>query len=323
MTPLKTQRALTRLKLKDTDSDATVLHRFCEFLLYRKRYNISTDDALILSGATIRTASYDGQLSQFDRIFNNPPLNGEVYSLDYSDISLKPDTTDTRRDILKRAFSVNNIDLLLLSAMTNRHGNSTVITNNASKISTLYLIRLLADSLALSISQLNTLLLLSPFTKTDLDQDNRLQMMDYLWQTTQWLNEQNLSADQLLLLLTTDAPAVPTKEMDIMLDALRNGGIDNTNTDTLYSTMAPVIAASMQLQSAGQGEYLLRWLDTDQNSPIISASELWSKIQLENLTPPQKNQLRLTARHWHNAYWLSVPLHSVILNFRCCQQVRR
>lgn len=291
MTPLETQRALTRLKLKDTDSDATVLHRFCEFLLYRKRYNISSDDALILSGATISTVSYDGQLSQFDRMFNNPPLNGEVYSLSNDSVSLKPDTTNTRRDILKRAFSVNNIDLLLLSAMTNRHGNSTVITNNASKISTLYLIRLLADSLALSISQLNTLLLLSPFTKTDLDQDNRLQMMDYLWQTTQWLNEQNLSADQLLLLLTTDAPAAPTKEMDIMLDALRNGGIDNTNTDTLYSTMAPVIAASMQLQSAGQGEYLLRWLDTDQNSPIISASELWSKIQLENLTPPQKKSV--------------------------------
>lgn len=291
MTPLETQQALTRLKLKDTDSDATVLHRFCEFLLYRKRYNISSDDALILSGATISTVSYDGQLSQFDRMFNNPPLNGEVYSLSNDSVSLKPDTTNTRRDILKRAFSVNNIDLLLLSAMTNRHGNSTVITNNASKISTLYLIRLLADSLALSISQLNTLLLLSPFTKTDLDQDNRLQMMDYLWQTTQWLNEQNLSADQLLLLLTTDAPAAPTKEMDIMLDALRNGGIDNTNTDTLYSTMAPVIAASMQLQSAGQGEYLLRWLDTDQNSPIISASELWSKIQLENLTPPQKKSV--------------------------------
>ncbi|EML4853839.1 insecticidal toxin protein, partial [Morganella morganii] len=291
MTPPETQRALTRLKLKDTDSDATVLHRFCEFLLYRKRYNISSDDALILSGATISTVSYDGQLSQFDRMFNNPPLNGEVYSLSNDAVSLKPDTTDTRRDILKRAFSVNNIDLLLLSAMTNRHGNSTVITNNASKISTLYLIRLLADSLALSISQLNTLLLLSPFTKTDLDQDNRLQMMDYLWQTTQWLNEQNLSADQLLLLLTADAPAAPTKEMDIMLDALRNGGIDNTNTDTLYSTMAPVIAASMQLQSDGQGEYLLRWLDTDQNSPIISASELWSKIQLENLTPPQKKSV--------------------------------
>lgn len=291
MTPLETQQALTRLKLKDTDSDATVLHRFCEFLLYRKRYNISSDDALILSGATISTVSYDGQLSQFDRMFNNPPLNGEVYSLSNDSVSLKPDTTDTRRDILKRAFSVNNIDLLLLSAMTNRHGNSTVITNNASKISTLYLIRLLADSLALSISQLNTLLLLSPFTKTDLDQDNRLQMMDYLWQTTQWLNEQNLSADQLLLLLTTDAPAAPTKEMDIMLDALRNGGIDNTNTDTLYSTMAPVIAASMQLQSAKQAEYLLRWLDTDQNSPIISASQFWSKIQLENLTPPQKESV--------------------------------
>ncbi|EMD0830095.1 insecticidal toxin protein [Morganella morganii] len=291
MTPPETKYALTRLKLKDTDSDATVLHRFCEFLLYRKRYNISSDDALILSGATISTVSYDGQLSQFDRMFNNPPLNGEMYSLSNDSVSLKPDATDTRRDILKRAFSVNNIDLLLLSAMTNRHGNSTVIANNADKISTLYLIRLLADSLALSISQLNTLLLLSPFTKTDLGQDNRLQMMDYLWQTTQWLNEQNLSADQLLLLLTTEAPAVPTKEMDIMLDALRNGGIDNSDAGTLYSTMAPVIAASMQLQGAEQAEYLLRWLDTDQNSPIISASQFWSKIQLENLAPPQKESV--------------------------------
>ena len=96
ITPLETQQALTRLKLKDTDSDATVLHRFCEFLLYRKRYNISSDDALILSGATISTVSYDGQLSQFDRMFNNPPLNGEVYSLSNDAVSLKPDTTDTR-----------------------------------------------------------------------------------------------------------------------------------------------------------------------------------------------------------------------------------
>ncbi|EMD6372975.1 insecticidal toxin protein [Morganella morganii] len=291
MTPPETQRALTRLKLKDSDSDATVLHRFCEFLLYRQRCNIGTDDALILSGANISTVSYDGQLSQFDRLFNNPPLNGEMYSFSNDTISLKSDATDTRKDILKRAFSVNNIDLLLLSAMTNRYGNSTVITNNASKISTLYLIRLLADSLALSVSQLNTLLLLSPFTKTDLGQDNRLQMMDYLWQTTQWLNEQNLSADQLLLLLTKEAPDVPTKEMDIMLDALRNGGIDNTNTDTLYSTMAPVIAASMQLQNAEQGEYLLRWLDNNHNSPIMSASEFWSMIQRDNLTLPQKKSI--------------------------------
>lgn len=81
MTPLEAQRALTRLNTTGKLSDAAVLHRFCEFLLYRKRYNISSDDALILSGANISTVSYDGQLSQFDRMFNNPPLNGEVYSL--------------------------------------------------------------------------------------------------------------------------------------------------------------------------------------------------------------------------------------------------
>lgn len=291
MTPLEAQRALARLNTTGKLSGAAVLHRFCEFLLYRKRYNISSNDALILSGANISTVSYDGQLSQFDRMFNNPPLNGEIYSLGNGDISLQPGRTDTRRDILKRAFSVNHTDLLFMSAMINRYGDSTTIPNNINKISALYLIRLLADSLALSISQLNTLLLLSAFTKTDLNQDNRLQMMDYLWQTTQWLNQQNLSADQLHLLLTTEAPAAPTKEMDIMLDALRNGGIDNTNTGTLYSTMAPVIAASMQLQNAEQGEYLLRWLDKDQNSQIISTSDFWSTIQQDSLTAPQKKSV--------------------------------
>lgn len=157
MTPLEAQRALTRLNTTGKLSDAAVLHRFCEFLLYRQRYNISTDDALILSGATISTVSYDGQLSQFDRMFNNPPLNGEVYSLGNGDISLQPGKTDTRRDILKRAFSVNHADLLFMSAMINRHGDSTTIPNNINKISALYLVRLLADSLALSISLLPTM----------------------------------------------------------------------------------------------------------------------------------------------------------------------
>ena len=57
-----------------------------------------------------------------------------------------------------------------------------------------------------------------------------------------------------MLLLDKISPAAPTKEMQVLLDLLRNGGIDKTNTKTLYTTMAPVITAAMQLDITESGK---------------------------------------------------------------------
>ncbi|WP_368938220.1 Tc toxin subunit A, partial [Morganella morganii] len=294
MTPLETQRALIRLKLKDTDSDATVLHRFCEFLLYRKRYSIDTETALMLCNADISRVSYDGQLSQFDRLFNNPPLNGVTYTLNGSEIPMTPDAEDPRREVLKRAFRVDNTGLWQIFDITARDDSDKKDRNNIENLSDLLLVRLLADVHNLTVAQLDTLLRISPYSTTNIYQikeEKRRELITFLYQTTQWLNTQNITVEQLYLLLTREAPAVPTKEMATLLDALRNGGIDSTNTDTLRTTMAPVIAAAMQLETPEQGEALLHWLDKNHPDNMLTTDKIWPLITAENPSADQQKQL--------------------------------
>lgn len=294
MTPLETQRALTRLKLKDTDSDATVLHRFCEFLLYRKRYSIDTETALMLCNADISRVSYDGQLSQFDRLFNNPPLNGVTYTLDGSKIPMTPGAEDPRREVLKRAFRVDNTGLWQIFDITARDDSDKKDRNNIENLSDLLLVRLLADVHNLTVAQLDTLLRISPYSTTNIYQikeEKRRELITFLYQTTQWLNTQNIAVEQLVMLLTTDAPATPTKEMNTLLDALRNGVIDSTDENTIRITIAPLIAAAMQLESPEQGEALLRWMDNNRPGNVLPTGNIWVMITTEKPSADQQKHL--------------------------------
>ncbi len=294
MTPLETQRALTRLKLKDTDSDATVLHRFCEFLLYRKRYSIDTETALMLCNADISRVSYDGQLSQFDRLFNNPPLNGVTYTLDGSKIPMTPGAEDPRREVLKRAFRVDNTGLWQIFDITARDDSDKKDRNNIENLSDLLLVRLLADVHNLTVAQLDTLLRISPYSTTNIYQikeEKRRELITFLYQTTQWLNTQNIAVEQLVMLLTTDAPATPTKEMNTLLDALRNGDIHSTDENIIRTTIAPLIAAAMQLESPEQGEALLRWMDNNHPDNVLPTGNIWVMITTEKPSADQQKHL--------------------------------
>ncbi|HIH4319861.1 TPA: Tc toxin subunit A, partial [Morganella morganii] len=288
MTPPETQRALTRLNTTGKLSDATVLHRFCEFLLYRKRYNISTDDALILSGANISTVSYDGQLSQFDRMFNNPPLNGEVYSLGGDPLDLESAKDDKRLKNVYRALQITRPELSdLFWVLEGMVISNSKIDNTLQRISKLYLAKLLAVTNGITIHQLYNIYLCSPYNRTkikDASDTERRNVINYLWQTTQWLNRQNVTADTLFILQALGAPDIPTGEMNILLNALRNGGIDNKNTDTLRATMAPVIAAAMQLENPEQGEAVLRWLDNNHPNKVPLTTDFWVML-INNKTP--------------------------------------
>lgn len=295
ITPLETQRALTRLNPTGKDSDVTVLHRFCEFLLYRKRYNISSDDALILSGATISTVSCDGQLSQFDRMFNNPPLNDLVYPLDGTTLDLTADNTDYRIPYLLRAFQITRSDLLPLNGPLHATTTpETKIINNLEQISKLYLLILLCGIHDITPAQIDRILYNSPYYEIGtigISDTDRRRIINYLWQTTQWINAQNISADTLPLLQTSLIWRKPTKEMNTFLDALRNGGIDDTNTNTLYTTMAPIVAAAMQLESPEMGETVLRWLDTYANNNSLKTTDIWPIIILETPSADEKSKL--------------------------------
>ncbi|MET4876573.1 neuraminidase-like domain-containing protein [Morganella morganii] len=288
MTPLETQRALTRLNTTGKLSDATVLHRFCEFLLYRKRYNIDRDDALILSGAYIGTVSYDGQLSQFDRMFNNPPLNDEVYSLGGEPLNLDTAKNDKRLINVYQALRITNAELSNLFWVLEGMGVTVgEIDNTLQRISELYLVKLLATTHGITARQLFNIYRDSPDRYTEIkniSDTQRRRVINYLWQTTQWLATQNISADTLCILQWFSAPDKRTKEMNSLLDALRNGGIDNKDINTLYATMAPVIAGAMQLENSEQGEALLRWLDNNHWDKVPLTRDFWDML-INNKTP--------------------------------------
>lgn len=297
MPPPETQRALTRLKATGQFSDATVLHRFCEFLLYRKRYNISTDDALILSGAYIGTVSYDGQLSQFDRMFNNPPLNGEVYSLGGDPLSLDSSKNDKRLINVYQALRITQPELYdLFWVLEGMRIGVWKIDNTLQGISRLYLVKLLATVHGITTRHLYKIYAESPDKYTEIkriDDKQRRRIINYLWQTTQWLATQNISADTLHILQNLSAPDKLTKEMSSLLDTLRNGGIDSTDENTLRATMAPLIAAAMQLESPEQGEALLRWMDNNRPDNVLPTGNTWVIITTEK--PPANQQKFLAA----------------------------
>ncbi|WP_274369208.1 neuraminidase-like domain-containing protein [Morganella morganii] len=290
MTPLETQHALIHVR---NDSSEYELHRFTETLLYRKRYGIDTETALMLCNAGISKIRYDGQLSHFDRLFNNPPLNGVTYTLGGDDIPMEPDAKDPRREVLKRAFRVDNTGLWQLFVITNRKNKSNTIENKTEKLRGLLFVRLLADVHNLTVTQLDALLQISPYSSMDvynLEGKVRQKMLSFLSRITQWLNTQNITVEQLMLLLSKESPAVPTKEMQVLLDLLRNGGIDKTDTE-LYTTMAPVITAAMQLDVTESGEALLRWLDNNHPEGVPATTEARALIIKKDQTADDKKKL--------------------------------
>lgn len=288
ITPLETQRALTRLKLTNTDSETDVLHRFCEALLYRKRYTISMDKALVLSGADISTVSYDGQLSQFDRLFNNPPLNGLVYPLGGAPLDLTIGNTDRRLNTLTRALGITKAEFpAIYNVYIGFISSDNKVNNTLSDISKLYFITLLMNTYNITATLLDGLLWYSPNNTTkiiNMTDAQRRSIINYLWRTTEWLNAQNISADTLYVLQKDSFVTKPTNEMNTLFDALHNGGIDSTDDNTLRTTMAPVIAAAMQLENPEQGEALLYWLDNNHPNQVPLTRDFW-KMLINNTTP--------------------------------------
>ncbi|WP_235845393.1 neuraminidase-like domain-containing protein [Morganella psychrotolerans] len=112
----------------------------------------------------------------------------------------------------------------------------------------------------------------------DLSDSKRRDFINYVWQTTAWLNTHNISADTLYWLQINSYAKKPTSEMKTLLDTLRNGGIDSKNDDTLRATMAPLIAAAMQLENPEQGEALLRWLDNHHRDGVPLTRDLWTML---------------------------------------------
>ncbi|CAI8979748.1 neuraminidase-like domain-containing protein [Pseudomonas chlororaphis] len=266
--------------------NAAVLDQVCRTLDYVQRYALSEDEALILVGAEISQQAENGGPSQFDQLFNSPPLAGMEYVVDDSLMNLLPNDLgdESKKNSLKRAFAVDNSGLYQL-CLTAKGERSGIVRNDIETLSGLYLTKLLADSHALSVYELDRLLSITGYDQPMLSMSEvgLSEMCDVLYATTQWLSQQQWSVRDLLIMVTTTYSTTLTPEIENLTATLLSGLQSATplSGDELKAAMAPFIASALQLPSTNVAYDLLLW--ADQVSPAgITTDTFWQQVQSDS-----------------------------------------
>ncbi|WP_052760841.1 MULTISPECIES: neuraminidase-like domain-containing protein [Photorhabdus] len=253
---------------QELDINAEVLKKVFRVKYYMQRYGIDAETALILCKAPISKNTHDDHSSQFDRLFNTPKLNGQVFS-DKSEemIDLNPSgTSDWKNTVLKRAFNVDDTSFYRLLKIANRDNSDGRIINNIENLSHLYLAKLLADIHQLTIDELSLLLKTIGEEKTNLSTISHTALetlIDKLYAVISWLRTQKWSVYQLFMMTTTKYDITLTPEIQNLLDTVYNGlqGFNSENEANLLLKMSPYIAAALQLPSENVAHYVLTWAD--------------------------------------------------------------
>ncbi|WP_387465319.1 neuraminidase-like domain-containing protein [Photorhabdus sp. RM323S] len=253
---------------QELDINAEVLKKVFRVKYYMQRYGIDAETGLILCKAPISKNTHDDHSSQFDRLFNTPKLNGQVFS-DKSEemIDLNPSgTSDWKNTVLKRAFNVDDTSLYRLLKIANRDNSDGRIINNIENLSHLYLAKLLADIHQLTIDELSLLLKTIGEEKTNLSTISHTALetlIDKLYAVISWLRTQKWSVYQLFMMTTTKYDITLTPEIQNLLDTVYNGlqGFNSENEANLLLKMSPYIAAALQLPSENVAHYVLTWAD--------------------------------------------------------------
>ncbi|NDK99948.1 neuraminidase-like domain-containing protein [Photorhabdus bodei] len=278
----------------------TVLGKIFLVKYYMKKYNIDTETALILCNAPISQHSYRNQPSQFDRLFNTPPLNGQYFAVGNTDIDLNLNSTNNwHKTVLKRAFNVDDISLYRLLHIANHENKDGKIANNINNLSNLYMTKLLADIHQLTIDELYLLLMTIGEDKRDLytiDDENLQELINKLDTLSDWLHTQKWSVYQLFLMTTTNYDKTLTPEIRNLLNTVYNGlqNFDKEKTD-LLAAIAPYIAATLQLPSENVAHSILLWADKIKPSENkITAKKFWNWLQNKDISelskPPEMQE---------------------------------
>lgn len=229
-------------EIDNSKFNPAMLEKILRVKHYQARYTISPDQALILANQFICYPNTNKE--QFNKLFNNPPLNGVNFTTDSSFIinfnfnnekNKFEDSTNT--DVLKRAFRVNNSELMLMAMLASPSEDIKMIRNNSENISKLYRIRLLADVHHLTINELVMLLtILAPQSHPFIPTDSAAlaNLIDRVYSTTSWLDQQDWSVYELYCMTNKKYDTVRTPEIENLLNTLI-AGLQNTQAseDTL------------------------------------------------------------------------------------------
>lgn len=282
-----------------TNETLTLLFRTT---LLMKHYSVSHEEALVMSKGKISQVTHGVESSQWDRIFNTPPLTEEgFYPDDNKTIILLPDDPD-HADIkatLKRAFCTDDDGMWTLWQIYDSSVSASKLELNLEHISGMYAISLWARALSLSPQELLQLLkmldLPSELGGRPVQQWNALFVRASA--TVEWLRARGWTVGDMMLMTRDVAHILPGSEIASLLTSLRTAAFaaslpENPDFGNYALALIPTLAASLNLPGEDLTRALLAWADGAKPGGNTLA-EFWTLLVKEE--PDQVDTSALTA----------------------------
>ncbi|WP_072550807.1 MULTISPECIES: neuraminidase-like domain-containing protein [Candidatus Fukatsuia] len=252
-------------------SDFEKVEKITRIKNYQARYHIPEEQAFILDNNTILITKNNNHQSpsQFDQLFNSPPLKGVRYELTGAQKRTHAPLEAQESAVLRQALAVDERELSIMCEML-----TDAVVSQITYLSALYRIRLLARIHGLTISELAMLLrmLVNPSKSLtlfpiDMSDDQCAELIDKLYQRTYWLCEQGWRVDELYDMTTTEYNGVKTLEIETLIQTVAMGlssALAQENPETTIQVseqIAPFFLSSLALPSITVANFLLAWLD--------------------------------------------------------------
>ncbi|HEI9844260.1 TPA: hypothetical protein SLN72_001209 [Morganella morganii] len=231
----------------------------------------------MLLGGDIVKDEINTDISQFDRIFNNPPLGGEVFKDDNTILNLftgnYPDDSHERFIIncLKRSLGVNESGLAGLCEFI--YGNQILVKCDIEFLSLCYRTVLMSRINHIPVNELIILFHLIPdvFKKNIETYKASDDIYDVLYNVnyyTSWFDETKLSISMCDLLLNKHENITVSQGIKDVISEIRNGLNEKDfdekvfDINKLITKLSPVLSSVLDTSSVNAMESVLQWMNT-------------------------------------------------------------
>ncbi|ATP49731.1 hypothetical protein CR512_10270 [Pseudomonas putida] len=244
-----------------------------------KRYGIDHQDALLMARGFISEASDGTEKSQFDRLFNDPPLVAGGLTTTNTRLRLHPDHASEHADIkatLKRACQTDDEGLFELGRLISGLADGDVGMNvNLSHLSALYTLSLWARHHGLTLAELRQLLQMmgAPHPMHSLDNSGWQLLLQEVRSTTDWMAARGWTVHDLQL-MTRAVEAIPASTevgnlLNDMRAALSAAQLPEVPTvQDLLGVLSPLTASTFNLSGDALAQALLNWVNRAEPSEL-------------------------------------------------------
>lgn len=258
-------------------ADEKAINAIINLKIVRDNYQLRDEDIAVLLGGNIVESKVNTDISQFDRIFNSPPLGGNKLKIDNTELDLsKGDYKDDSPEkfiinCLKRAFGVN--ESLLAELCDLIYGKKQNVICNIEFLSLCYRTILISRINHIPVNELIMLFRLLPDVfKSDIQSykssDDIYDLLYHVNYYTIWFNENKLSISMCYLLLDNNNEVVISQSVKNIIFEIRDGLDKNDikdkslKSDQLITKLSPALSSVMDINSVSTMESVLQWVDT-------------------------------------------------------------